>query len=85
MPCMDSCYTCGENPCKCAEADKFDYEGALCDVLSLIEAHAPKLLKKVDKMVLAQWQIHSEEEREKIQTQALAKLTPREKRALGLK
>jgi hypothetical protein len=63
----------------------FDVEGALCDVLSTIEDRYPHLLRDVDACVIHWWQTHEKLEQKKIREEALKKLTPRERRALGHK
>jgi len=63
----------------------FNVEGALCDVLTLLEDK--KLLKTagIPQDILDWWNGHQSREQEKIKKEALAKLTAKEKRALGLK
>lgn len=63
----------------------FDTAGALCDVLSLLEDKWGSVLATVDKETLRWWRQHEKNEQEKIKKEALSKLTPRERRALGLK
>jgi len=64
----------------------FDFEGALCDVLELIEGwRDSELLAHVDRKTLEWWGEHEVREHERIKKEALAKLSPRERRALGLK
>lgn len=72
-------------PTSTPPVSKFDTSGALCDVLSLLEEKFPKAFKALDKRTIAWWRKHEKQEQEKIKQEALAKLTPREKRALGLK
>jgi hypothetical protein len=59
-------------------------EGALCDVLSLLEDK--KLLKTVGipEDILEWWLWHQSREQSKTKKEALKKLTAKEKRALGL-
>jgi hypothetical protein len=64
---------------------KLDTTGALCDVLTLLESKFPEAFKAVDRQTIAWWNKHESKEKERIKKEALAKLTPREKRALGLK
>lgn len=79
MPCrVDICDRCREYNCICHtpegklemarrdRAVKFDFEGALCDVLSLIEQRAPAILSLVDTKVLAAWRAHQRRERKKL-------------------
>lgn len=63
----------------------FNVEGALCDVLTLLEDK--NLLKSagIPKDILEWWEGHQSREQEKIKREALAKLNARERRALGLK
>jgi hypothetical protein len=63
----------------------FDIEGALCDVLSLLEDRYSKALSEVDPKTLEWWKIHEKLEENTLKKKALAKLTPRERRLLGLK
>lgn len=63
----------------------FDCAGALCDVMSVIEDNAPALLSKLDKTTLHWWEHHTKSEFEKLKTEALSKLSEREKRVLSLK
>ena len=63
----------------------FNVSGALCDVLTLIEDNNPKLMSKVDEATKLWWKSHETREIEKTKKEALAKLTPKERRALGLK
>lgn len=91
MPCrVDICGRCNEYNCKCGEPDfekwfAFDHEGAMCDVLTMIENEDPTLLRKVDPKTIEWWRRHESTEKDRIKAEALAKLTPRERRALGLK
>lgn len=59
-----------------------DLEGALCDVLTILDNE--NLLDEVDKVVVNWWQKHTKEEEEKIRKEAYAKLTPRERKVLKL-
>ncbi len=64
---------------------QFNVEGALCDVLTLLEEK--KLLTKagIPQDILEWWDGHQSREKDKTKKEALAKLTAKEKRALGLK
>lgn len=70
---------------KSAPKDSFDTSGALCDVLSLLEDKFPDVLVAVDPKTRNWWKKHTKLEKDKIKKEALAKLTPRERKALGLK
>lgn len=91
MPCRtDVCNRCHDYNCKCGNPSfeakfSFDYEGALCDVLTLIEERAPHIMSDVDPATVKMWKMHESEEKEQIKAIALSKLTPRERRVLGLK
>lgn len=99
MPCrVDLCSICGEYECpgfsggKCIypngkkEAIKIlDTDGALCDVLTMLEEKFPDAMCNLDRLTLAWWKQHEKAEQSKIKNEALAKLTQRERRALGLK
>ena len=61
----------------------FNVEGALCDVLTLLEDR--RLLSIVPQDVLVWWEGHQVREQQKIKAAALSKLSTKEKRALGLK
>ena len=63
----------------------FNVEGALCDVLSLLEDEGPLEMADIPQDILEWWKNHQSEEKEKLKKQALAKLSAKEKRALGLK
>lgn len=65
--------------------ESFDTSGALCDVLSLLEDKFPDVLVQVDPKTRNWWKKHTKQEKDKIKREALAKLTPRERKALGLK
>jgi hypothetical protein len=41
----------------------FDYEGALCDVLALVEKRAPATLALVDAKVIKEWRAHQKREK----------------------
>lgn len=60
-----------------------NFTGALCDLMTIIDNH--DLVKFVDAEVVEWWKKHSVTEEQKIKEEALAKLTEREKRVLGLK
>ena len=66
------------------EVTNFDTSGALCDVLSLLEKDYPDAFEHVDVRTLVWWGTHEKDEQNLIRAEALAKLSPREKRALGL-
>lgn len=84
MPCRDDrdddCFPTYDDP-----VANFDTTGALCDVLTMLEENFRHVFFHVDKATVAWWQQHEKRERERIKKEALAKLTLREKRALGLK
>jgi hypothetical protein len=92
MPCrVDNCANCGHYDCRCSDPHfkkwrAFDVEGALCDVLTALESSlGADALKHLDKKTLEWWYDHEDREKDRIKTEALAKLSPRERRALGLK
>lgn len=91
MPCRDdACSRCRRLPCICGDKSfeqkfQFDYEGALCDLMSLIEERAPTIMSDVDPATVKIWKLHEKEEVEKIRQEAMQKLTARERRVLGLK
>lgn len=62
----------------------FNVEGALCDLLTLLEEK--DLLRKIGipQDILTWWEGHQIREQDKIKKGALAKLSKKEKRALGL-
>jgi hypothetical protein len=64
---------------------RFNVEGALCDVLTLLEDK--NLLKSagIPQDILEWWNGHQSKEQDKIKREALSKLSAKEKRALGLK
>lgn len=66
-------------------SNELDFKGALCDLIGLIEDKAPELFSSIDPIVLKWWEKHTKSESEKIKAEALAKLSAREKRILGLK
>lgn len=66
-------------------SQELDFKGALCDLIGLIEDKAPELFSSIDPVVLKWWEKHTKSELEKIKAEALAKLSAREKRILGLK
>jgi hypothetical protein len=66
-------------------SNELDFKGALCDLIGLIEDKAPELFSSIDPVVLKWWEKHTKSELEKIKAEALAKLSAREKRILGLK
>lgn len=63
----------------------FNVEGALCDVLTLLEDQCILTKVGVPKDILEWWSGHQVREQAKIKKEALAKLSAKEKRALGLK
>ncbi len=63
---------------------KFDTDGALCDVLSLLEEKGLLASAGVPQDILNWWEAHQSREKDKTKKEALAKLTAKEKRALGL-
>lgn len=67
---------------KIANHESIDLEGALCDVLTILDKE--NLLYEVDEVVVNWWQKHTKEEEEKIRKEAYAKLTPRERKVLKL-
>lgn len=62
-----------------------DVDGALCDVLSLLEEKNLLTTADVPEDIMRWWKEHQYGEREKLKAEALAKLSDKEKRALGLK
>lgn len=92
MPCRDECHICNQFPCVCARVyprsksnPSFDVEGALCDVLALLEEKHVATFYEIDERIHDWWRAHEKKEGERIKKEALAKLSAREKRALGLK
>lgn len=91
MPCRtDNCPNCNQYMCVCNDPhfkkwNGFDVEGALCDVLTLLEEKHIVAFYDVDPKVHDWWRDHESKEEERIKKEALAKLTKRERRALGLK
>lgn len=92
MPCRTDplCDYCLGFPCNCGKTKdpSFDVEGALCDVLELIQNKANQsgdfdIFERIDPKTICWWDAHSKNEEEKIKKEALAKLTPRERKALG--
>lgn len=71
--------------------EKAALEEMLCHALSIVDQYNPeeKDLKEeldgVDKRLFAWWKKHTDCEIDRVKREALAKLTPRERRALGLK
>lgn len=63
----------------------FDVEGALCDVLTLLEDKHVMAFYDLDVKTVDWWRDHEDKEAERIKQEALKKLSPRERRALGLK
>lgn len=84
---MDSsrCIYPGGKAAKATPKNQFDTAGALCDVLCLLEEKFPDALKVVDTKTLSWWHAHEQQESDKIKRDALAKLSTRERRILGLK
>lgn len=64
--------------------DAFDTSGALCDLLTMLEDKHPHAYGRVDKKTLEWWEYHQRNEQDKIKREALSKLSPEEKKALGL-
>jgi len=62
----------------------FNVEGALCDVLTLLEDNELLKVAGIPQDILDWWNAHQSREQEKIKKEALAKLSIKEKRALGL-
>jgi hypothetical protein len=62
----------------------FNVAGALCDVLTLLEDK--ELLKTIDipQDILDWWDGHQSREKDKVKKEALAKLSMKERRALGI-
>jgi hypothetical protein len=96
MPCrVDTCPGCGRaDVCECSlelkkfnesKGTSFDVEGALCDLLTLIENEPKDYFSHIDPKTLKWWKSHEKREENKIKKEALAKLTLRERRLLGLK
>jgi hypothetical protein len=99
MPCrVDLCAKCGEYDCpgfggsqcifpngKKESIRTLDTDGALCDVLSMLEEKFPDAMCSLDRKTLAWWKQHEKSEESKTKVAALAKLSAKEKRALGLK
>jgi hypothetical protein len=73
------------SPVKKANKDRFNAEGALCDVLSLLEDNGMLKDANIPKDILDWWKKHQSSEKNKIKKAALKKLSAKEKRALGLK
>jgi hypothetical protein len=61
----------------------FDIAGALCDVLSILEENSSINLLLIDVKTIEWWRAHEKSEISKTKREALAKLTAKEKRALG--
>lgn len=70
---------------------KRDYKGMLCEALKLLEEWTPEDVSLRDKLLHYDHRLldfldeHEELEAKKTKQEALAKLTPRERRALGFK
>tara|TARA_B110000503_G_scaffold138610_2_gene225149 strand:+ start:49 stop:321 length:273 start_codon:yes stop_codon:yes gene_type:complete len=90
MPCLDTCPDCGKDQfnCRCllhSESEKtFNIAGALCDVLFLVQDQSTLIFNRIDPEIIKWWNDHTKNEEDKIKKQALAKLTPRERKVLGL-
>jgi hypothetical protein len=86
MPCVTPPYSdeelrrAAENRAKSALEDRDRFKGMLCDVCQELETHSVA----VPEHIKPWYDAHCGQEREKIKADALAKLTPRERRALGL-
>lgn len=63
----------------------FNVEGALCDVLTLLEDKGLLKTAAIPKDILDWWEGHQTREQDKLKKAGLAKLTSSERRALGLK
>lgn len=63
----------------------FNVEGALCDVLTLLEDKGLLKTAGIPQDILEWWEGHQTREQDKIKKEALSKLSTKEKRALGLK
>lgn len=63
----------------------FDSENALIDLIGLIEDKSPEIFALIDPTTLIWWEQHTKSSFEKLRAAALAKLSEREKRVLGLK
>lgn len=90
MPCLSDCPDCLKDQfnCKCSllpSKDKktFNIAGALCDVLSLVQNKSTLIFNQIDPEIIKWWNDHTKNEEDKIKKQALAKLTPRERKVLG--
>lgn len=68
-----------------AKQKNFNVEGALCDVLTLLEDKGLLKTASIPPDILEWWNGHQAREKQKIKREALAKLSSKEKRALGLK
>lgn len=64
---------------------RINVAGALCDVLTALEDRNLLKMAGVPQDVLDWWAAHQSKEQDKIKQEALAKLSEKEKRALGLK
>lgn len=91
MPCLTECPDCLKDQfnCKCSplpfkDKKAFNIAGALCDVLSLVQGRSTSIFKEIDPEIIKWWNDHSKNEEDKIKKQALAKLTPRERKVLGI-
>lgn len=93
MPCLSDCPDCNRNQfdCRCYKSaslkDKksaFNITGALCDVLSLVQEKSALVFREIDPEIIKWWNTHTKNEEDKIKKQALAKLTPSERKVLGL-
>ncbi len=62
---------------------EFDTAGALCDVLDLLQKDHPDAMAAVGAPVLKWWKEHTAREQSRLKEEALAKLSPRERKALG--
>lgn len=66
------------------DSHAFNTDGALCDVLSLLEEKNLLEVMDIPKDIMEWWAKHQSKEVEKTKKEALAKLSDKEKRALGL-
>ncbi len=87
MPCRTECDICGKCDCICSfnkeHKENIFLSGSLCYALDIIENN--NLLHFIDKSIIDWWNNHTKLESARIKNEALAKLSEREKRVLGLK
>jgi hypothetical protein len=65
--------------------EHYNTEGALCDILTLLENQGLLCKVGIPQDIMEWWSGHQSKEQEKIKSEAMAKLSDKEKRALGLK